>query len=519
MTPQPPQPPQGPPDGPEHEPRPAGEGPEVSADDQAWLEELNARRDAVTPPEAEVREPSPDDAPRVEERQPEPAPTGDGDGEPREPAEPRQPADDATAERPAGDGDGQGPSRSRWGRMRDRISNAWYGAGAAATTGGGERGNRARRASKYLPVGIAAVSSAGIVFGGLSLLDGGESSSFDFSGTDINLDKHLNIDGADSTLSIDVTPDTTGLDGSGAEGDTGTGNTGEGNGTGGAGADSASPADGQEVANQQVLDHFEVEAGHGDTHEIQEYAKKHGIDIDGQEAYEIYEKLHNKFPDQDIINLLDHSGPDSYDHTLANGATEQRISAPSENATFGSQEMQDLVDKELGLSSEQAAPSGPSGGTAAPETATVSYDSDGDSSTAAAAQGDTLEETTGKDVQKDDTSTFDDQSVSYSKEGPDLSGGEKLVASAMAGVAGGAAAHYFLNRDHRRGSNSGEGSTDEDGENGNNNNERTPSALEQRIAALEQALLEQKELYENRISELTEIIKQLQEKLEQQTQE
>ncbi|MEX2052880.1 MAG: hypothetical protein WD898_01480, partial [Candidatus Paceibacterota bacterium] len=68
MTPQPPRP-QGPPDGPEHEPRPEGEGPEVSADDQRWMDELNAGRDHDA---AEERAPGAlaEDIP-PEERQPE----------------------------------------------------------------------------------------------------------------------------------------------------------------------------------------------------------------------------------------------------------------------------------------------------------------------------------------------------------------------------------------------------------------------------------------------------------------
>ncbi|HEX5797998.1 MAG TPA: hypothetical protein VFX79_01465 [Candidatus Saccharimonadales bacterium] len=516
MTPQPPKP-QGP-TGPEHEPRPGGEGPEVSAEDQRWMDDLNAGRDPDAPEPSEERaaERPEDDEPSVvselEGEQPDAAATG---GEEPKPAD-----DDDTAERPVvggGDDDDKEPPKRGWfGRVKDRISDAYYKAGAVASSGGGERGEKARKASKYLPIGIAAVGSAGIMFGGLSLLDGGESQHFDFSGSDIDLDKHLSIDGADSTKSIDVTHDTTALDGSGTGGSAGTGE--DSSGTGGLSPDSTTtPA---EQSNQQALDHFQVEAGNGDSHEIQDYAKKHGIDVDGQKAYEIYEKLHNKFPDQDIINLLDHSGSDSYNHTLADGSTEQRISAPSENATFGSQEMQDLVDKELGLSSEQAAPSGPSdGGTSASETATVSYDSDSDSATAAA-QGDTLEETTGKDVQKDNTSTFDDRNVSYSHEGPSVSGGEKLVASAMAGAAGGMGAHFIMNRD-KSGNNSGNGSTT--GENGNNGNdkknEESNSPLEERIAALEQALLQQKEVYENHIKELTEVIKQLEAKLEQKAQD
>jgi hypothetical protein len=216
-----------------------------------------------------------------------------------------------------------------------------------------------------------------------------------------------------------------------------------------------------------------------------------------EKAYKLYEELHKKFPDQDIINLLDHSGADSYDYTNpATGITEQRISAPSNNATFGSQEMQDFVNDKLGVSPDQVPPVDASSGV---DATLVSNTSD-----APGQAGDI----SGVDINKSVESHSTGPMIFSEDHGSDLSTGEKVLIAGAAGAAAGGAYHLYRNRNQGEdGSNAPEDGNGDGG--GDTNGEAPEPTLDERIAAtVEEALLRQREEFEVQMIELRDIIDQ-----------
>ncbi len=94
---------------------------------------------------------------------------------------------------------------------------------------------------------------------------------------------------------------------------------------------------------------FEVEAGHGDTHELMDLAKAHDVNLTSEQAWELHKAVIDELAKQghgldhgNYITLGDHAGSDAY--SMGDTPYEVGIAAPSVEAHI-TPEAQELINK------------------------------------------------------------------------------------------------------------------------------------------------------------------------------